>query len=120
LALGELLLSLFGSAFTAGYPLMAILFAGILAKSLVGPGEVLLSMTGRQNLCVLVYAATLLASIALYMVLIPRFGLTGAAMAAALAMMIEAILLHLVVRHTLGIVLFAFVAPSPSASSKAL
>ncbi|SME95710.1 Membrane protein involved in the export of O-antigen and teichoic acid [Xaviernesmea oryzae] len=118
LAAGELLLSLFGSAFTAGYWLMAILFAGILAKSLVGPGEVLLSMAGRQNLCVLLYAATLAASIGLYVVLIPRLGLTGAALATAAGMMIEAVLLHIAVRRTLGIVLFAFADPAPSASPK--
>jgi len=118
LAAGELLLSLFGSAFTAGYWLMAILFAGILAKSLVGPGEVLLSMAGRQNLCVLLYAATLAASVGLYVVLIPRLGLTGAALATAAGMMIEAVLLHIAVRRTLGIVLFAFADPAPSASPK--
>ncbi|WJR69361.1 lipopolysaccharide biosynthesis protein [Neorhizobium sp. CSC1952] len=118
LAAGELLLSLFGSAFTAGYWLMAILFAGILAKSLVGPGEVLLSMAGHQNLCVLLYAATLAASIGLYVVLIPRLGLTGAALATAAGMMIEAVLLHIAVRRTLGIVLFAFADPAPSASPK--
>ncbi len=119
LASGELLLSLFGSAFTAGYWLMAILFCGILAKSMVGPGEVLLSMAGRQKLCVLLYAVTLSASIGLNIVLIPRFGLTGAAMATASAMMIEAILLHVAVRRTLGIVLFAFADPTPPAPSKA-
>jgi len=119
LAAGELLLSLFGPGFTAGYSLMAILFAGILAKSLVGPGEVLLSMAGRQNLCVLLYAVTLAANIGLYIVLIPRFGLTGAAIATAAGMVIEAILLHIAVRRTLGIVLFAFADPVPSASSKA-
>jgi len=119
LASGELLLSLFGSAFTAGYWLMAILFCGILAKSMVGPGEVLLSMAGRQKLCVLLYAVTLSASIGLNIVLIPRFGLTGAAMATASAMMIEAILLHIAVRRTLGIVLFAFADPTPPAPSKA-
>ncbi len=119
LAGGELLLSLFGSAFTAGYWLMAILFAGILAKSMVGPGEVLLSMAGHQNLCVLLYAVTLTASIGLNIALIPHFGLVGAATATASAMMIEAVLLHIAVRRTLGIVLFAFAEPMPSVPSKA-
>ncbi|MCC2612209.1 lipopolysaccharide biosynthesis protein [Neorhizobium sp. Rsf11] len=119
LAAGEMLLSLFGPGFTAGYPLMAILFAGILAKSMVGPGEVLLSMAGRQNLCVLLYAATLAVSIGLNIVLIPLLGLTGAAMATAAAMMVEAILLHVAVRRTLGIVLFAFAGPMTSVPSKA-
>ena len=108
---GEFLLSLFGPAFTAGYPLMAILFAGIMAKALVGPGEVLLTMAGKQTLCVFLYAGALTANILLNVTLIPIFGLTGAAAAAAGAMMVEAILLHLAVRRALGIVLFAFADP---------
>ncbi|MDI7864268.1 lipopolysaccharide biosynthesis protein [Rhizobiaceae bacterium n13] len=118
LAAGDLLLSLFGPAFGAGYVLMAILFAGILAKSLVGPGEVLLTMAGRQKLCVLLYAGALAANIGLNVTLIPLFGLVGAASATAAAMMVEALLLHLAVRRTLGIVLFAFAHPLILESSK--
>lgn len=110
---GEFLLSLFGSAFTAGYPLMAILFCGYLAKASVGPGEVLLTMAGKQRLCALLYAACLATNLGLNMVLIPKFGLSGAAMAAAGAMMVEAILLHIAVRRTLGIILFVFAEPLP-------
>ncbi|MDO1584129.1 lipopolysaccharide biosynthesis protein [Rhizobium oryzicola] len=107
LAVGKLLLSLFGPAFTAGYPLMFILFAGILAKALVGPGEVLLNMSGHQKLCVGLYAIVLIANVTLNVVLVPRFDLVGAASATAIAMMIEAVLLHIAVRHTFGITLFA-------------
>jgi O-antigen/teichoic acid export membrane protein len=114
LAAGNMLLSLFGPAFTEGYNLLLILFCGAVARALVGPGEVLLSMAGKQKLCVILYAGILAASIGLNIVLIPRFGITGAAAATALAMAIEAILLHLAVRRTLGIVLFAFAdAPAP-------
>jgi len=108
---GKLLLSLFGAAFVSGYVLMAILFAGSLSKSLVGPGEVLLTMAGRQKLCVLLYVAALAANIALNVTLIPLFGLVGAASATAGAMMVEALLLHVAVRRSLGIVLFAFADP---------
>lgn len=111
LALGELLLSLFGSAFTAGYPLMAILFAGTLAKAAVGPGEVLLAMAGRQKLCAMLYAGILVANVTLNIVCLPLFGLAGAALAAALATALEALLLHITVRRTLGISLFAFASP---------
>lgn len=112
LVCGKLLLGLFGLAFAEqGYPLMAILFCGILAKALVGPGEVLLTMAGRQALCVWLYAAALAVNIALNVTLIPLFGLTGAAMAAAGAMLAEALLLHVAVRRALGIVLFAFADP---------
>ncbi|MFC3072233.1 lipopolysaccharide biosynthesis protein [Shinella pollutisoli] len=115
LALGHFLLSLFGPAFTAGYGLMAILFAGILAKALVGPGEVLLVMSGEQALCAFVYAAALAANIAFNVTLIPLFGLTGAAVATAGAMVVEATLLHLAVRRKLAIVLFAFANPLKAA-----
>jgi O-antigen/teichoic acid export membrane protein len=117
-ALGHLLLSLFGPAFTEGYPLMLVLLAGILAKASVGPGEVLLNMAGRQTLCVALYACVLCASIALNIVLIPRLGLMGAAIATASAMMLEAVLLHFAVRRTLGIVIFAFARPCPAISDE--
>jgi O-antigen/teichoic acid export membrane protein len=93
---------------------MAILFAGILAKASVGPGEVLLNMAGRQNLCVVLYAITLMVAITLNVILIPLYGLTGAAMSSAGAVMVEALLLHVAVRRTLGIVLFAFARPDPN------
>lgn len=116
LAAGELLLSLFGPNFTDGYWLMVILFAGILTKASIGPAEILLSMAGHQKLCVAVYAVTLIAAVMLYSVMIPLYGLTGAAVAAATAIMIESLLLHLTVRRTLGITLFAF-ARKPNAGS---
>jgi O-antigen/teichoic acid export membrane protein len=116
LAAGELLLSLFGPGFTEGYAIMAVLFAGILIKASVGPGEILLSMTGRQNLCVLLYAVTLIVAIILNVVLIPRLGLSGAALAAAGAMAVEALLLHVAIRRKLGIVMFVFAAPARHAA----
>ncbi|RFB87944.1 multi antimicrobial extrusion protein MatE [Rhizobium leguminosarum bv. trifolii] len=112
LAAGHLLLSLFGGAFTSGYAIMAILLAGILAKSLVGPAETLLMMAGKQNLCVALYAGALAANVGLNLALIPHYGIEGTAIATASAMAVEAILLHLAVRRTLGIVLFAFASPS--------
>ncbi|MCX8999965.1 lipopolysaccharide biosynthesis protein [Rhizobiaceae bacterium BDR2-2] len=108
LAAGKLLLGLFGPAFTEGYPLMAILFLGTMMKALVGPGEILLSMAGRQKLCAALYAGILSVNIALNVLLIPLFGLTGAALATATATGVEALLLHIAVRRTLGIALFAF------------
>lgn len=108
---GHVLLSLFGPGFTEGYPLMAILFLGYLSKASVGPGEVLLTMAGRQQLCAWLYAVVLVSNIGLNMLLIPVYGLSGAAMAAAGAMMIEAVLLHLTVRKALGIVLFVLADP---------
>ncbi|SIQ64512.1 Membrane protein involved in the export of O-antigen and teichoic acid [Rhizobium sp. RU35A] len=110
---GPLLLSLFGPAFTAGYPLMLILFAGILAKASIGPGEVLLNMAGHQPLCVMLYAGLLVTNVTLNMLLIPHLGLMGAAGATAMAMGFEALLLHLAARRVLEIRLFAFARSVP-------
>ncbi|TCS02073.1 O-antigen/teichoic acid export membrane protein [Rhizobium sp. BK418] len=112
LAAGHLLLSLFGGAFTAGYVLMAILLAGILAKALVGPAETLLMMAGKQNLCVALYAGALAANVGLNILLIPHYGIVGTAIATASAMAVEAMLLHVFVRRALGFTLFAFATPS--------
>lgn len=108
LLLGPFLLSLFGPDFGAGLGLMAILYAGIMAKALVGPGEALLTMADQQAICVAVYAGAFAVNILLDVTLIPLYGLYGAAVATASAMVAEAVLLHIVVRRRLGITLFAF------------
>ncbi|MGO4568804.1 lipopolysaccharide biosynthesis protein [Rhizobium sp. 2YAF20] len=112
LAAGQFLLSLFGAAFAAGHIVMAILLGGILTKAVVGPGEMLLMMSGHQKLCACLYAVTLATGIGLNVTLIPYFDIEGAAIATAGAMALEALLLHLAVRRTLGIVLFVFARPS--------
>ena len=115
LALGDFLLGMFGEGFTAGYGVMVILFFGIMCKAAVGPGEVLLTMAGEQTLCVKLYVVALAANIGLNVLLIPLYGIQGAAYAAALAMLVEAVLLFAAVRLRLGITLFAFARPVPHA-----
>ena len=63
----------FGAGFVAGYDVMVILFFGIMTKALVGPGEVLLTMSGHQALCVKLYVAALAVNIGLNVVLLPLF-----------------------------------------------
>jgi O-antigen/teichoic acid export membrane protein len=120
LLLGQFLLSMFGSAFVDGYPVMMILFIGILAKSLIGPGEVLLTMAGKQKICVMVYAIALTANLALNITLIPIYGITGAAFATSGSVILEAILLFFTIKSHLGIHMFALAAsqklPTQSAS----
>ena len=103
---GPFLLSLFGPAFEDGQVLMAILFAGIMAKAMIGPGEVLLTMAGHQTICAFVYLLVLITNICLSISLIPHYGLEGAATATATAMAAEALMLHLVVRYRVGIAMF--------------
>jgi O-antigen/teichoic acid export membrane protein len=100
--LGKPLLSLFGPSFVEGYPLLFVLVAGIIARSSVGPAESLLNMSGNQNLCAALYAITLCVSLTLAFVLIPQYGLWGAAVAFASGMAFEALLLGAAVKRRLG------------------
>ncbi len=103
LALGKPLLWLFGPQFVGGYYLMFILAIGPLARATVGPVERLLNMVGEQRACAVVYAAAFAANIALCVLLIPLFGVAGAAIAISGAMVLEAALLYGVARDQLGL-----------------
>ena len=113
LALGEPMLMLFGPGFDAGYALLFLLVIGVVARSAVGPCESLLTMTGNQNICAFVYAMTLGLNIALSVILIPVFGLWGAAIATTASMVFEAAALSFTVWKRLGIVMAIF-APAGS------
>jgi O-antigen/teichoic acid export membrane protein len=108
LALGKLMLTLFGPEFVAGYPLLFLLVVGVVARSAVGPAESLLTMTGNENICAIVYAMTLALNIVLSVLLIPVFGLWGAAIATTASMVFEAAALSFTVWKRLGIVMAIF------------
>lgn len=105
LAIGKPMLTLFGPEFSEGYPYLFLLAIGVVARASVGPTESLLTMTGHQNICAAVYAATLAINIGLNVVLIPMFGLWGAAIATTVAMLFEASALSFTVWRKLGIVM---------------
>jgi O-antigen/teichoic acid export membrane protein len=113
LVLGKPMLMLFGPEFSSGYPLLFLLVSGVVARAAVGPCESLLTMSGNQNICAGVYAMTLALNIGLNVMLIPLFGLWGAAFATAFAMVFEAAALSFTVWRRLGIVMAIFV-PTPS------
>ncbi len=115
LALGRPMLGLFGEGFQSGYPLLFLLVVGVVARASVGPCESLLTMSGHQNSCAVVFAATLALNIVLNVLLLPTFGLWGAAMATAFAMIFEAAGLSFTVWRKLGIVMTIFI-PARSAA----
>ncbi len=97
---GKDILALFGDDFLVGYEALLILAVSQLVLAAIGPVDVLLSITGHQDYCVKVFALALLATIVLNLVLVPRFGLIGAASAVLIVVLFWASWLHtLVVRH---------------------
>lgn len=115
LALGEPILMLFGPGFEAGYPLLFLLVIGVVARAAVGPCESLLTMSGNQNICALVYALTLAVNVVLSLALIPQYGLWGAAIGTAGAMLFEASALSFTVWRRLGILMLIF---APAATTE--
>jgi O-antigen/teichoic acid export membrane protein len=108
LALGEPLLRMFGRDFVSGYYLMFIIAIGLLARASVGPAERLLNMLGERRACALVYAGSFAVNIALCFLLIPRWGLTGAAVANAITLVCESVSLFFVAKIRLGLHCFIF------------
>lgn len=108
LALGKPMLMLFGPGFDAGYPLLFLLVAGVVVRAAVGPCESLLTMSGHQNVCALIYGLALAVSVVLSMLLIPAIGLWGAAIATATAALFEATVLSFTVWRRLGISMAVF------------
>jgi O-antigen/teichoic acid export membrane protein len=112
LALGHPLLRLFGPEFVSGYYLMFIIAVGLLARASVGPAERLLNMLGERSACALVYGASFAISLILCVVLIPRLGPAGAAIASTAALVFESASLFVVAKRRLGLHCFIFGAPN--------
>ncbi len=111
LAMGQPLLSLFGLRFVDGFQLMLILAAGLMARASVGPIERLLNMLGEQRVCAAVYATAFVLNLVLCVVLIPRIGVNGAAVATSTALIVESILLFIVTKRRLGFHVFIWGRP---------
>lgn len=99
-------LVLFGPNFVSGQYLIWILAGGVVVRSSVGAAESVLTMSGEQRTCALVYAASLAFNIGLHMALIPRYGLQGAATATSLTLVFESVALYTAARRRLGLHIF--------------
>jgi O-antigen/teichoic acid export membrane protein len=103
---GEMILYLFGEAFTSGYIYLAVLMTGVLIRATVGPAEAMLTMSGAQNMCALIYSLVFAVNLGLNLTLIPIMGLMGAAIATVTAMTVETVLLVLAVRKRMHVMCF--------------
>lgn len=103
LALGKPLLWLFGAEFTAGYPVMFMLAAGLMIRAAVGPVELILNMLGEQKMCALALFGSAGLNLALNFALIPAYGLMGAALATAVSMALGAAFMGIAARRRLGL-----------------
>ena len=103
LLFGSFALSFFGPEFRAGTPVLWILMVGFLAHAAFGPTEHVLNMTGHQKATAWAYGAAALCNIALNIILIPQFGLEGAAIATSASVTLTSIGLAVILKRRLGI-----------------
>lgn len=79
-------LRLFGESFTMGSTALVILSAGQLFNALTGPTGKILVMSGKQNWEVMNSVCIILLNVVLNVILIPRFGINGAALGTAISL----------------------------------
>lgn len=108
LAAGNLILSFFGPGFTAGMTALAVLVLGNWVHTAVGPFGDVLTMTGHQNASAVGLGLVAVLNIALNAILIPIFGINGAAIATAASMITLTAILMILAKRRVGIALFRF------------
>ena len=100
---GDRILALFGAEFSAGYWALVILALGHIVNCGAGPVAALTSLTGYHALTARVFGWSTLGNVVLCLVLIPPFGLLGAAFASAATLMMLNLRLYQIVVKKLGI-----------------
>lgn len=97
---GKLVLAMFGADFVVGYQALIILATSQLIIASFGAGAQLLSVSGHQDQCLIVFVSSAMMLFGLHVLLIPRLGLYGVAIAVVLVVFIQSWLVNeLVVRR---------------------
>ena len=102
-AVGHWFLLIFGEAFTGGYTAMLILCAAHVVNAAGGCVGVILTMSGHERAAAVGLAVTVVLNITLNAVLIPRYGMTGAAAASLVSELVKNIILGVICWRTMGI-----------------
>jgi len=101
--LGRPLLDLFGPGFSAGYPVLLVLGAGLVARSASGQAEEMLAALGHGGVIVRVSGIVALATLALVGALASALGVMGAALGMAFGAALRAFLFAGAARRATGI-----------------
>lgn len=111
---GPTILGLFGDEFMAGYSVLTVLCVAQLVNALSGSVGYLMTMTGHQRQAGWILAGGVVINAGLNWVLIPHFGIEGAAVGTAIAIVFWNLLLALMVWKCLRVNTYAFLFQLPS------
>ncbi|MCP3917964.1 MAG: oligosaccharide flippase family protein [bacterium] len=113
---GERILAVFGEDFVEGHRALLILSLTQVVRAAIGPVDQILGLTGHQDASLIASGASLAAILALDAILVPAFGVVGAAIGVLVVTTLSSMwLLFLVVRH-IGVIPSLF-GPMPCAPS---
>lgn len=101
--IGEDLLALFGSAFTVGIMCLIVLSLSQVLYSSMGSGDILLIMAGHPYLNLFNTGVVVILNFVLNLILIPRYGMLGAAMGTLIAFGVLSIIRVIEVYRVQGI-----------------
>lgn len=87
-AVPEHVMAVFGPGYAEGAPVLVVLALAMLVGTGAGPVDIVLLMAGRSVASLVNNVAALLTNVALLVVLVPRWGATGAAVAWAAAIVV--------------------------------
>lgn len=105
--LGNFVLLIFGSEFLAGRTAMNILILGQIFNALTGPVGLVLNMTGHQNYTAIATGISAFLNAMLNFLLIPQWGINGAAIATTLSLVIVSSIKVIFMQKTLNISLYS-------------
>jgi len=88
LVFGAQILPLFGAEFESGIIVLLLLIVGQLINALSGPVLYILNMTGKEFVARNIVLVAALINVVLNLILIPSYGIIGAAVAATVAMLV--------------------------------
>lgn len=100
---GKTILQCFGEEFVAGFPILLVLLVGVAVNALCGSVGYMLHMTGHQRDMGIAAVVALCLNLLLCLLLVPRYGIFGTAIANAVAIAVCNLLMLLFVRWRLGI-----------------
>ncbi|MGD8589297.1 MAG: oligosaccharide flippase family protein [Chromatiales bacterium] len=100
---GKQILNLFGAEFVHGYTTLLLLGLAQMIRAIGGIAAEFLAVTGHQDRCLPVFTIALIATVALNSLLVPTFGLTGAAVSVVLVITASTIWLNVLVLRYLGV-----------------
>lgn len=102
-SMGYPLLWMFGEGFTAGLPVMGVLGIAFIIRASVGQAAELLVVLGYQRVNLLVSLCGLVLNVVLSVIMVPMYGVIGAAIATAISFIVRAFVLSISIRRLTGL-----------------